>query len=367
MNTLNKTFVANRTLKAAELNSIVSKINEIIANFPSDESSSDPANSVTEQDIVDKVNTAKAQLQSLIDEMNASIATLIVKVKGLEEGTNLVDDDEEFLKAIKQQCNIVLLDLNVAKKIVENGEEIIVPAVDLGVLKEDVDNLTTMYAGLSALPGQVGLIANHFDEQGNPIYNGAQIIASINEEGDSTVGINADKVLIGGDTTLTGKLTALTADINNINVPDTATIKQAVVQDIEAGNVTITGDLHYNRIIGNTAQVSTNTQLGDNAYFVQVTNNDYNNYITVTLPSNPITGQTIFIGGTKYYNLTANKQIHVYYREVVSEENYKQYLRTGIINVGESQNAFNAGWEGYVEFIYTGQYWQQLIHNISIA
>jgi hypothetical protein len=352
MNTLNKTFVANRTLKAAELNSIVSKINEIIANFPSDESSSDPANSVTEQDIIDKVNAAKAQLRSLIDEMNASIATLIVKVKGLEEGTNLVDDDEEFLKAIKQQCNIVLLDLNIAKKIIRDGEEVIVPAVDLGVLQQDVNTLNTLYAGLSALPGQVGLIANHFDEQGNPIYDGAAIIASINDNGDSTVGINADQILINGDTTLTGKLTSLDADIQNINVPDTATIanaviqqldvptkaeiKEAVITDLEAGNVTITGDLHYNRIIGNTAQISTNTQLEDNAYFVQVTNNDYNNYITVTLPSNPITGQTIFIGGTKYYNLTANKQIHVYYREVVSEENYKQYLRTGVINVGES-------------------------------
>lgn len=233
MNKLNKTFVANRTLKAAELNSIVSKINEIIANFPSDESSSDPANSVTEQDIIDKVNAAKAQLRSLIDEMNASIATLIVKVKGLEEGTNLVDDDEEFLKAIKQQCNIVLLDLNIAKKIIRDGEEVIVPAVDLGVLQQDVNTLNTLYAGLSALPGQVGLIANHFDEQGNPIYDGAAIIASINDNGDSTVGINADQILINGDTTLTGKLTSLDADIQNINVPDTATIANAVIQQLD--------------------------------------------------------------------------------------------------------------------------------------
>lgn len=388
MNTLNKTFVANRTLRAAELNSIVSKINEIIANFPSDESSSDPVDSVTEQDVIDKVNAAKAQLQSLIDQMNASIGTLIVKVRGLEEGMTTVDDEEEFLRAIRQQCNIVLLDLNVAKKIIRDGEEVIVPAVDLAVLQQDVNTLNTLYAGLSALPGQVGLIANHFDQSGNPIYNGAEIIASINENGDSTIGINANKINIDGNTTLTGKLNALDADIANINVPDTATItnaviqqlnvpttaeiKEAVITDLEAGNVTITGDLHYNRIIGNVDTVSTTQQLSDNAYFVHI-NNSTTNTIIVTLPQNPVDGQTLFIEcGNKYFELRANKDIR-YYRRVFNglNTNIKYSIYTGDYTANDTPgvNAKTCEWNGVVEFIYSqnGAYWQQLIHNIDIT
>ena len=387
MNTLNKTFVANRTLRAAELNSIVSKINEIIANFPSDESSSDPVDSVTEQDVIDKVNAAKAQLQSLIDQMNASIGTLIVKVEGLEEGMTTVDGKEEFLRAIRQQCNIVLLDLNVAKKIIRDGEEVIVPAVDLGVLQQDVNALNTLYAGLSALPGQVGLIANHFDEQGNPIYDGAAIIASINDNGDSTVGINANKVIIEGDT-LVKKLTSLDADIQNINVPDTATIanaviqqldvpneatiKSAVIQDIEAGNVTITGDLHYNRMIGNSKTVSTSAVLSNSDYFVQVNNSNSSNYITITLPSTDLaTGQTVFIDcGSGYFNLKcAGKPIKYFYAHPVmasgvsgSITGYEVWEATA--GAGDDIDAHNAGWNCVIQFIYTGTQWQQLIHNI---
>lgn len=121
------------------------------------------------------------------------------------------------------------------------------------------------------------------DSEGHPYFNvlvdengvkPAAIIGSITDNNGkliSSIGISADQITIDGNTTLTGKLTALDADIASINVPDTATIANAVINDgriqtavidsIEAGNVTITGTLHYNRIIGNVTSVSSTTQL----------------------------------------------------------------------------------------------------------
>ena len=380
---LNKTFQKDQILRSSELNSITGKIDDVISKIGEvityintfndlEGDGGSETDSISESTIKSWIADAIAQLKTIIDESDEDLNDRIKTLEEADEGPTEEEDEEHWVKIFKKTFNITDPDTQTSQQIMnaimqrmqvinEDGK----PAWDVTALQEIQDDLQTVktkVGSIEVLSDKISLIVK--EENGEDVVDRAAIIASINN-GQSTVGIEATNIILDGNTTLTqaiaDKITV--ADLNAAK----ADIKQQVVGDLEAGNVTITGDLHYNRIIGNTAQVSTNTQLEDNAYFVQVTNNDYNNYITVTLPSNPITGQTIFIGGTKYYNLAANKQIHVYYREVVSEENYKQYLRTGIINVGESQNAFDAGWEGYVEFIYTGQYWQQLIHNISIA
>ena len=211
----------------------------------------------------------------------------------------------------------------------------------------------------------------------------ASIIASINNSGESGVTINADKVNLQGYVTAqelesnylkSNQLDSISADIKagvieDLEVPDTATIKNAVISDIEAGNVTITGTLHYNRIIGNVTSVSSTTQLSDTTYFVQFTGAstaDVSQYPTLTLPAAPEVGQTLFINvGSKCCKLAANKPIDYFYMyDELSNGEYS--IWSGRINTGETLNVANAGWNGVVQFIYTGTLWQQLIHNIRI-
>lgn len=380
---LNKTFQKDQKLRSSELNSITEKIDDVISKIGEvityintlndlEGDGGSETDSISESTIKSWIADAIAQLKAIIDESDKDLEDRITILEEADEGPTEEDDEEHWVKIFKKTFGITNPDAQTSQQVMnaimqrmqvinEDGK----PAWDVTALQEiqdDLQNVKTKVGSIEVLSDKISLLVK--EENGENVVDRAAIIASINN-GQSTVGIDATNITLDGNTTLTQAI-ADKITVDDLNAAK-ADIKQQVVGDLEAGNVTITGDLHYNRIIGNTAQVSTNTQLEDNAYFVQVTNSDYNNYITITLPSNPITGQTIFIGGTKYYNLAANKQIHVYYREVVSEENYKQYLRTGVINVGESQNAFNAGWEGYVEFIYTGQYWQQLIHNIQIV
>lgn len=380
---LNKTFQKDQKLRSSELNSITEKIDDVISKIGEvityintlndlEGDGGSETDSISESTIKSWIADAIAQLKAIIDESDKDLEDRITILEEADEGPTEEEDEEHWVKIFKKTFGITDPDVQTSQQVMnaimqrmqvinEDGK----PAWDVTALQEiqdDLKNVKTKVGSIEVLSDKISLLVK--EENGENVVDRAAIIASINN-GQSTVGIEATNIILDGDTTLTQAI-ADKITVDDLNAAK-ADIEQQVVGDLEAGNVIITGDLHYNRIIGNTAQVSTNTQLEDNAYFVQVTNSDYNNYITVTLPSNPITGQTIFIGGTKYYNLAANKQIHVYYREVVSEENYKQYLRTGVINVGESQNAFNAGWEGYVEFIYTGQYWQQLIHNISIV
>ena len=377
MNKLNKTFQSGNILTAAELNLLTSKIDEIINNLPTSTTPTDPTDGITEQDIIDKVNIAKAELQALIDQLDADLSDLLVRVGNMDNGNTETNTDTESLKTVKDDLGVAFRYMGITKNNdgtysynTQFGSSAIVAGIGqaLAAIQTHVDTNGNTIAGIRANYYQDGT-----DSEGNPIYkpvyDGASIIASINSNGDSSVGINANKITLDGNTTLTGKLTALDADIASINVPDTATIKNAVISDIEAGNVTITGTLHYNRIIGNVTSVSSTTQLQDTAYFVQFTGQataDVSQYPTLTLPAAPEVGQTLFINvGSKCCKLAANKPIDYFY--MYDELGNSEYsIWSGRINIGETLNVANAGWNGVVQFIYTGTLWQQLIHNIRI-
>lgn len=377
MNKLNKTFYSGNVLTAAELNLLTAKIDEIVNNLPSSTTPTDSTNGVTEQDIIDQVNAAKAELQALIDQLDADLSDLLARVNNIPTGNSETNTDTESLRTVKDDLGVAFRYMGITKNNdgsysynTQFGSSAIVAGIGqaLAAIQTHVDTNGTTIAGIRANYYQDGT-----DSDGNPIYkpvyDGASIIASINSTGQSTVGISADKVTINGDTTLTGKLTAISADLANINVPDTATIKNAVISDIEAGNVTITGTLHYNRIIGNVVSVSSTTQLQDAAYFVQFTGPstaDVSQYPTLTLPAAPEVGQTLFINvGSKCCKLAANKPIDYFYMyDELSNGEYS--IWSGRINTGETLNVANAGWNGVVQFIYTGTLWQQLIHNIRI-
>lgn len=377
INKLNKTFQSGNILTAAELNLLTSKIDEIVNSLPTSTTPTDPTNGITEQDITNKVNIAKAELQALIDQLDADLSDLLIRVNNIPTGNNETNTDTDSLKTVKDDLGVAFRYMGITKNNdgtysynTQFGSSAIVTGIGqaLAAIQTHVDTNGNTIAGIRANYYQDGT-----DNNGNPIYkpvyDGASIIASINSNGDSSVGISADKVTIDGNTTLTGKLTALDADIASINIPNTATIKNAVISDIEAGNVTITGTLHYNRIIGNVTSVSSTTQLQDAAYFVQFTGPstaDVSQYPTLTLPAAPEVGQTLFINvGSKCCKLAANKPIDYFY--MYDElSNGKYSIWSGRINTGETLNVADAGWNGVVQFIYTGTLWQQLIHNIRI-
>lgn len=374
---LNKTFYSGRVLTAAELNLLTSKIDEIVNNLPTSTTPTDPTTGITEQDIIDKVNIAKAELQALIDQLDADLSDLLIRVNNIPTGNNETNTDTDSLKTVKDDLGVAFRYMGITKNNdgtysynTQFGSSAIVTGIGqaLAAIQTHVDTNGNTIAGIRANYYQDGT-----DSEGNPIYkpvyDGASIIASINSNGDSSVGISANKITLDGNVTLTRKLTGLDADIARINVPDTATIKNAVISDIEAGNVTITGTLHYNRIIGNVTSVSSTTQLQDAAYFVQFTGPstaDVSQYPTLTLPAAPEVGQTLFINvGSKCCKLAANKPIDYFY--MYDELGNGEYsIWSGRINIGETLNVADAGWNGVVQFIYTGTLWQQLIHNIRI-
>ena len=377
MNKLNKTFYSGNILTAAELNLLTSKIDEIVNNLPTSTTPTDPTNGITEQDIIDKVNIAKAELQVLIDQLDADLSDLLIRVNNIPTGNNETNTDTDSLRTVKDDLGVAFRYMGITKNDdgtysynTQFGSSAIVTGIGqaLAAIQTHVDTNGNTIAGIRANYYQDGT-----DNNGNPIYkpvyDGASIIASINSNGDSSVGISANKITLDGNVTLTHKLTGLDADIARINVPDTATIKNAVISDIEAGNVTITGTLHYNRIIGNVTSVSSTTQLQDTAYFVQFTGPstaDVSQYPTLTLPAAPEVGQTLFINvGSKCCKLAANKPIDYFY--MYDELGNGEYsIWSGRINIGETLNVADAGWNGVVQFIYTGTLWQQLIHNIRI-
>lgn len=246
MENLNKTFYERQILTAAELNLIISKINEIIENIPSS-STQNPG--ITETEVNNKIKAAK-------DELQLKINQILSQIENLDDGNTHERTDEEMMDLFKQA-----------------GKEVLV------------------YYGVC-------------DENGHPFFNTiidengvkpAAIIGAITDNNgklNSSIGISADQIILNGNTTLTGTLTALNGRIDNIVVPDTATIKNAVIQDIQAGNVTITGTLNYNRLVG-AVETVTGSQISDTAAYAKVSSS------TVRLPQNPIIGQTVYVEGVQ--------------------------------------------------------------------
>lgn len=328
MENLSKTFYERQTLTAAELNLIISKINEIIENIPSS-STQNPG--ITETEVNNKINAAK-------DELQLKINQILSQIENFDDGNTHIRTDEELLDLFKSAGKEVLIHYGVC------------------------------------------------DSEGHPYFNvlvdengvkPAAIIGSITDNNGkliSSIGISADQITIDGNTTLTGKLTALDADIANINVPDTATIKNAVISDIEAGNVTITGTLHYNKIVGNVQQVSQSTYLDGNSYFVQFTGSfsaDSSNWPTIFLPSASDgieTGQTIFLDcGTRCFVLgTTGPSVQVYYIGTSSTDDPEIQTTTLTVPNNNGIKVLDAGWNGVVQFLYNGSIWVQLIHNITV-
>lgn len=189
----------------------------------------------------------------------------------------------------------------------------------------------------------------------NPLYNGAQIIAAINEDGDSTVGINADKVIIDGDVTLTDKLTTMTADIGTLNAA-TANIKNAIIEVIEAGDVTITGTLNYNRLVGNVVTVNPDEDraIPLDATYVKI--GDFTGayadiWLQCPTASGSITipvGHTVFIESKQNVSVCVNDASNLYGTHLLAGWVY-DHIEDVPVGEGDSERYYVYHW-GLVEY-----------------
>lgn len=376
-------FIGGNVLYAIELNTIIAKINEIIDKLKANTSGSSTTivvpggnnTPISVSEVEEKIQEAVEELHQLIEEAEDRLDQRIEYIENAEPGSTFEYDDEHLVQLFKavingedgnELVNAVLLRLGAIN---ENGE----PYFDTTVLQK-INNLETKVSTLELLPAQISLLVEH-RSNGTNVVKPAAIIAAITDSKGiltSQVGISADRIVLEGET-LTTELGGIHAaiqriDAGNISTEGLETITANVTDKLVTEDLEVHGTLHYNRIIGNVTNVSSDTTLSDTAYYVNVTNSNAYNPITLTFPSSPVTGQTIFIGGSRFYKVrTTHYAINYFYDYIESAENYKHYLRNDATTGTTSETAQGFGWNGVVEFIFTGTVWQQLIHNISLS
>lgn len=370
-------FIGGNVLYAIELNTIIAKINEIIDKVKKGTGGSgggsplDPTQDpITLDEIDDRIEEAINDLHQLISEAQNRLDQRITSIENAQSGNTFEYDDEHLVQLFKSVINgedgdvlvnAILLRLGAIN---QDGE----PYFDVTVL-QDINDLQGRVSTLELLPAKIALLVE--EKNGANVINSAGIIAAINN-GTSQVGISADKIILDGQTLAT-KFAALDAtvqslDAGTITSEQLETVTANVVDRLESGDVVVHGTLYYNRIVGNVTTVSSDTILSDTAYYVDVVNSDGYNPLIITFPASPVAGQTLFIGGSRFYKVrTTYYPINYYYDYIEPAENYKHYLRGGSTQGTASETAQGFGWYGVVEFIFTGTAWQQLVHNISLS
>lgn len=256
--TENFAFEAGTVLRADQLNTITYKVDQIIDYLPNSftqtptntqpSTTTPSSDGLSEQDVIAWINDAKTELNSKITSIQSWIAQ-----QG--DGHIYTRDDEEMIELFKTPFKSLLVHYGIT------------------------------------------------DENGNPFFNlflekngitPAMISAWINKESStSNIGISADYITIGGEVTLTNKLNALNVQIQDLNVTGEATIKKVVSDMVQAGDLTVTGDLNYNRLVGRVETISEQDGImPDNTTYIK------NRTSLIRFPKNPVVGQTIYVEGS---------------------------------------------------------------------
>lgn len=145
---------------------------------------------------------------------------------------------------------------------------------------------------------------------GNEVIKSAGIVAAINANNDSAVKINADHIILSGQT-IADKIKAQDIELNglvkatNAEITGKIVATEGVLDNVTITNATITGTLNYDKLLGNTQSITTNNQtIPSTAYFVKVdipygSSAGYRNY--VSLPATAAEGQTLFVYAASPY------------------------------------------------------------------
>jgi len=223
------TFESGAVLYASQLTSLRDKIDEVIEFLPTsfaqtqptttDPTTTNPTTGPSEQDIVNWINDAKK-------ELNDRIAIIEGIINQYDDGHTYLRTDDEMIELFKTPFKSLLVHYGIT------------------------------------------------DSNGNPFFNlflekngitPAMISAWIDKDSStSNIGISADYVTIGGQVSLTEKLKAIDAKFDTITVDKEANIKKVVSEMIETQEITVTGDLHYNRIIGNVEKITVDNSVISN-------------------------------------------------------------------------------------------------------
>ena len=218
-------FIPGNVLYAAQLTTLKEKIDQIIDylpdSFASQSDTQQPTNpsdtQTTDTTRLTELENYLALLENSNKNINKNITDLYNKVQNLASGSLVIDNKEQFAKGIIDSTFAALLNMQLLKKETIDGEEVYSCAIDLAA----INKLTGMASFLEILPGSAGLIATNFEQNSSgewvPKYDGARIIASINESGNSAVKISADFINLEGYVK-TSELEAL-----NITANDTLT------------------------------------------------------------------------------------------------------------------------------------------------
>lgn len=260
------TFESGAVLYASQLTNLRDKIDEVIDFLPASFAQTQPTTSgesqetpstLKEEDVQRMVNDAKQELQNKINTINAWIAQQ-------PDGNTHVRTDEEMVDLFKGPFKSLLFEYGITDS---EGHPF------FNLFFEEIGVTPTMISGW------------------------------IDKSNQSNIGISADHVIIGGDTTLTGKLTAMDAELQNITVNNEASIKKVVSEMIETEQITVTGDLHYNRIIGNVEKITVdNSVISNTTSYVQC----LTNLIRLPKGEDVVVGQTIYVEGSNCNILPSN-------------------------------------------------------------
>lgn len=272
----------------------------------------------------DGLSSAIAELRTYVEKLKNGeyVATASMEAK--------VDEAIAGLKASASSNNAKTEIFNKISKTNDDVASILFSITGSDSKTDIVNRINTWKAGLTT---KADLNSATAELMAANDFTSAAVIAKVNEAG-SDVKINADRI----------------------------NIDAAHQLDLSAQDVTIHGTLHYDKLLGNVTTVSTDTQLSDNVYFVNVVSTA-TQYITVTLPANPEIGQTVFIYvNDGYWMLKANKPIRYYQAYWTSETEHE--IAEGYKNAQQPIEAKSAGWFGVGQFIYDGTQWQQLTQNV---
>lgn len=195
-------FKSGHVLYAAELNTLVGRINSIINDVVNIQTND---NGVTYDQVEDAIDDYyRSIIQGAINQLNSNLGNALRRLTNLEKGSGHEEGENYDLQWLRNDIGAIFRYMGITK---DEETGIYTYALDMGSLA-DIDNIGQAIAALQtsastngdAIAGLTAGIIASYDEFGNPIYkfDPAQIILAINSSGDTIGKIKADYIELDG-------------------------------------------------------------------------------------------------------------------------------------------------------------------------
>lgn len=199
-------FKSGHVLYAEQLNTLVKKINSIINDVASIDTTptTTTGGGVTASEVDQKINKAVNDLNKLIDDAKTNLDLRISFIEDSDPQNVNRKTDKEWIELFKdvlkgsdgrELMNAVLFEMGVCNS---DG----VPYFDATVMQK-IDGTEERVSSLEMLPDQISLLVERKQDGSYAVKPGA-IIAAITEDGTgmlkSSIGLSADNITLDGDT-----------------------------------------------------------------------------------------------------------------------------------------------------------------------